>query len=49
MDLKLTISELLDYFSKSEIMECVSNIEEYEETIVIRVLNDLNKKTIRDV
>ena len=44
MDLKLTIIELLDYFSKSEITECVSNIEEYEETIGIRVLNDLNKK-----
>ena len=49
MDLKLTITELLDYFNKSEIMECVSNIEEYEETIGIRVLNDLNKKIIRDV
>ena len=49
MDLKLTITELLDYFSKSEIMECVSNIEEYEETIGIRVLNEKKKKTIRDV
>jgi hypothetical protein len=49
MDLKIKVKELLDYFDKSEIIECVLNIEEYDNNIENRMLNELKKTTIRDV
>ena len=41
MDLKIKVKELLDYFDKSEIIECVLNIEEYDDNIENRMFNEL--------